>query len=131
MSATVINGKTGVLTLPSGVAQRVYAITINTGSELLDDSAYGGAGYRTRTVGLQDLSGSFVAFMTNGVSGSNPFALSGGTTGTLEMLYTTGCSISFTVVIGSVQVTGSYAGQNIVTVTFANAADTAPTVAWT
>jgi hypothetical protein len=122
----VVTGKTGTITFPGAVNLRVYGITLSTGAELLDDSAYGGNGYRTRTKGLKDLSGSGVAFLTKD-AGSNPFTLADAT-GSMTILWDTGVSVTFTAVFGNISIAGEYAGLNVVSFSFANAADTAPTV---
>lgn len=122
-----ITGKTGIITLPSGASQRVYGVSVNTGSELLDVSAYGGNGYRVRTIGLADLSGTMVAFLTR--DGTNPFALSA-VTGSLTIAFDTGYSITFDCIFGQVSVAGEVGGNNVVTLSFANAADAAPVIAW-
>lgn len=140
MAQSIITGLTGVITLPDDadgnpLTQYVSSISLNTGAELLDVSSYGGAGYRKRVAGLKDLSGSAVCFMSKGATGTNPFnldanAATGTETPTMTILFDTGCSISFTAIIGSVSIVGEYQGLNIVTFNFSNAADAAPTVVW-
>lgn len=122
-----ITGKTGSITLPTGASLRVFGVSINSGSELLDVSAYGGSGYRVRAVGLADLSGTLVAHLSR--DGTNPFALSA-VTGNLTIAFDVGYSISFDCIFGQVGVAGEYAGDNVVTLSFANASDAAPTIQW-
>lgn len=128
MAQSIVTGLTGSVTLPNSMTQYVSSISLNTGAELLDVSSYGGAGYRKRVAGLKDLSGTAVAFMSKGAAGTSPFAST--TAASMTITFDTGCNIAFTAVIGNVSIVGEYQGLNIVTFSFSNAADTAPTVNW-
>ena len=129
MAQEVITGLTGSITLPESGDQYISSISLNVGSELLDVSHYGGAGWRTRVAGLRDLAGSCVAFMTKGASGTNPIDLDG-STGTMTITFDTGCYISFDAIISGVSIVGEYAGLNIVSFSFAKNDDVAPTSEW-
>ena len=123
MSATAIDGLTGVITLPGGLIQFISSITITTGSDLLDVSHYGGLGWRSRIAGIKDLAGQCVCFMTTGNgTNSSPFGIST-VPSSMTILYATGCSITFNAIIGNTQVVGEYQGLNIVTFSYSHSGD--------
>ncbi len=130
MALHVIRGATGLVALPNGNNLWVSSIQVNAGNELLDVSHFGGSGYRVRTYGLGDLSGSCVAFLTAGATGTNPFAITGQAPAVMTITYEAGCTVSFMAVIGQLQIVGEYQGLQVATFNFSNGADVAPTVVW-
>lgn len=130
MANTVIVGLTGSISLPGLPNQLISQVSILTGGELLDTSSYSGSGWRTRVVGIRDLSGSAVGYLSEGASGTNPFTAPT-TTGTMTIVFQSGCQISFQAVIGNIQLVGNYTGLNIVTFNWAYNDTVAPVTSWT
>lgn len=126
MAATPVTGLTGSITLP-GHTQEFFSVSINTGADLLDVSAYGSGGWRRRAKGIKDLAGTCAAFVSKDVANSNPFD---DADGTMTILFDTGCSISFTALVGNRTIVGEYQGLNIVTFSWAKDDTGDPTIAW-
>lgn len=132
MAQEVLTGLTGSITFEDGsseLIQRLASIDITTGQALFDVSAYGTGNYVERVSGIKDLAGEAVGFLVAGESGNNPFSLVDNVDN-MEILFKTGCSISFPAVIGNVRIVGAFAGLNVVTFSWAKAPGADPTVAW-
>ena len=129
MANTAIVGLTGSISMPGLANQLISQVSILTGAELLDVSSYGGPGWRQRVCGIKDLSGSAVGFLSEGASGTNPFTAPT-TSGTMTIVFQSGCQISFNAVIGNIQIVGQYQGLNITTFNWSYDDTVAPTVSW-
>lgn len=129
MAETNIVGLTGAVVFPDVAGADLFNISITSGQELLDVSAFGNNGYRRRVAGIKDLAGSASAYLTKGAAGTNPFALTSAG-GAMTITFDTGCTIGFTAVIGNVTIVGEYAGNWIVSFTWAKNDTAAPTVTW-
>lgn len=133
MAQTVIKGATAAVALASGVTQKIAAISVTTGQGLFDVSSFGSGDYVDRIGGgLKDLAGSASGFVTEGVSGTNPFAIvdtMDGTT-TMTITYDVGCTVSFKAVCGNVTVDINRAGIAVFRMDWSKADDADPTIAW-
>lgn len=128
MSQTNLHGVTGSVTIPGHASAYVSSVSVNTGQELIDASAFGGNGWRKRIGGLKDLAGTAVGFASKGAAGTNPFAEG---EGEMVITYDTGCTITISkAIIGNVQVVMEYANITVFTFEWSNATDAAPTISW-
>jgi hypothetical protein len=124
---TPINGS---IALPNSYVQNFHQIVTRTGQVLLDVSAFGGTGWRSRITGLKDMSGTATGYLSGGTD-SNPGFSGAFTAGSMTVTFDVGCSVTFNAYIGSQTISQNYDGKDEISVEFAYADNgTPPTFTW-
>jgi hypothetical protein len=130
MAVAVVNG--GTVTVSVGTAiLKIASLSVTTGQGTFDVSAFGSGSYVDRIGGgLKDLAGSCAGFVQSGDALANPFALVDNAVGTMAITYASGCTVSFSVIVGNVSVDVSRAGIGVMRFDWSKADSTDPTIAW-
>ena len=126
MPSTTLAGATATITIGTAT-MNFFAVSVNDGPDMIDVSHFGNL-YRTRILGLKDLTGTVSAYAASGAATNNPFADLGAVSMTLTCA--TGCTITATVVLGNRTLGFDVNGAQIVTWTFSNTGETPPAFAW-
>lgn len=119
------------ITFGDGYVQYFNHVTIETGQDLLDVSAFGGTGYRYRIPGIKDLTGMARGFLAKGGTvATSPFGADSFSKGMITILFDVGYSVSFLGYIGKQTITTDYEGNQVISVQWAYADTAAPAITW-
>ena len=130
MPVAVVNGAT--VTVVMGTANiKIASLSITTGQGAFDISSFGSGNYVDRIGGgLRDLAGSAAGFLQSGDPLASPFTLMDNASGTMLITFATGCTVSFTVIIGNVSVDISRAGIGVIRFEWSKGDTVDPVLAW-